>query len=113
MAPQGPVLHETVLEEHLLAHLDVGSGKYNSSCYIRVLLGARAASCAAGPSGKPAAADYDRHGTPVPWRTARQPRRPLRGDLPRPAFASWSVQGPPRAPVLARQTGAPGHTRSE
>ena len=39
MAPQAPVLHETVLEEDLLAHLDVGSGKHHSSRSIRDLLG--------------------------------------------------------------------------
>src|ERR1019366_8912924 len=41
MAPQAPVLHETVLEEDLLALLDVGSGKHHSSRYIRGLLGDR------------------------------------------------------------------------
>ena len=41
MAPQSPVLHETVLEEHLLAHLDVSSGKHHSSGSIRGLLGDR------------------------------------------------------------------------
>src|ERR1019366_6944564 len=39
MAPQAPVLHETVLEEDLLALLDVGSGEHHSSRYIRGLLG--------------------------------------------------------------------------
>ena len=38
MAPQAPVLHETVLEEDLLARLDVGSGKQHRSCCIRDLL---------------------------------------------------------------------------
>src|SRR5271157_457300 len=41
MAPQGPVLHETVLEEHLLAHLDVGPGKHHSTRCIHGLLGDR------------------------------------------------------------------------
>ena len=34
MAPQAPVLHETVLEEDLLALLDVGSGKHHSPVRI-------------------------------------------------------------------------------
>ncbi len=38
MAPQAPVLHETVLEEDLLANLDIGSGKQHRSGYIRDLL---------------------------------------------------------------------------
>ena len=39
MAPQAPVLRETVPEEDLLALLDVGSGKHDSPRSIRDLFG--------------------------------------------------------------------------
>ena len=61
---------------------------------------------AARPGGQSAAADDDRHGAPVPRRAARQPRRPVRRDLPGPAVAPGPGQGPARAPVLASQADA-------
>ena len=39
VTPQGPVLHQGILEEHLLARLDVGPGKHHGALRIHGLHG--------------------------------------------------------------------------